>query len=109
MTENEEKQRQILRERQAARVESAWMALALNKDLNTVLVALQFEFRSFYPSFLPSDNYNPHAAALRDGNKHVLNEILRRLAEAKSRLEKDSAPRQTTATMAFRGDGTPQV
>jgi hypothetical protein len=105
MTEDE--QRQEMAARRQRRVDSAWFALSTNKDLDEVLSALQLQYGAFLPAFREGDGYNSHAASRRDGNREVLNEFLRKLAQAKRASEKDdSAPRQTETTLEFTG-GTP--
>jgi hypothetical protein len=97
MTDEQKKLRSELR------LKGAWMVLSINEDFNAAFLELQIYFGMFQPSFREADSFNPHAAAKRDGNKEVLNEIARRIAAAKNELNADattSRPSETTFDFA---------
>lgn len=79
-----------------AKLDSAWAELALLPAFDVVLQEAQRRFGMFQPVFQPGDNYNPHAAALRDGNKQVLAYFLRRHARGAEITEDDSADEKPT-------------
>lgn len=75
-----------------SRVNAAWDDLALNKALQTVFLDdLQALFSPFSPSFQGPD-YNPYAAAQRDGAKQVIAHIHKRLGAAKLRITDNNKP-----------------
>jgi len=65
MTEAE--QIEAKRKDRQARLNDAWADLATSKSFRLVMEDAQLHFGMFKESFLPTDNFNPHAAAQRDG------------------------------------------
>lgn len=102
MTPEEQK---IEREKREDKIKAAWKALATNKDFTTAF-ELDLHPRFSRPCFLEEDNFNPHAAAKRDGQRSVLVHIGRRLATAQN-LDADESPKATEATIQFQGMTTP--
>lgn len=88
-----------------ATIRHAWAALVGNPHFEKVwTMDLQKQFNLHRPSFQGPD-YNPHAAALKDGQKAVISHIARRLAGAEMLLELDGLPetKSTTAQAEFQG------
>lgn len=77
------------RKDRAARLNAAWAELSASQAFNVVLTAAQQHFGMFRPVFQATDNFNPHAAAQRDGQKDVLAYFLRRQARGAELLEDD--------------------
>ena len=89
MTKAEEQE--AIRKDRLARLNAAWAELALLPAFNVVLAAAQQHFGMFQPSFSPTDQFNPHAAAQRDGQKSVLAYFLRRHAHGAELAEDETA------------------
>ena len=75
-----------------AKVKAAWAALALSPEFQTVFTDLQIRFGFIAPSFSAQDNFNPTAAAVRDGEKNVLRHIAKKLSFGLAVSEDDAAP-----------------
>jgi hypothetical protein len=99
MTDEEIQQR---REQHARRLDGAWFVLSQSVEFEVVMQSLQIEYAIFKPSFTASDSHNSHAAAQRDGQRQVLNEIMRRIACAKATNDADIS-RQSETSLEFRG------
>lgn len=80
-----------------ARVNDAWAELSLSPAFKTVMEDAQIHFCMFKESFLPTDNFNPHAAAQRDGQKSVLAHFARRLARGVALTEDETVSKPTSA------------
>lgn len=96
---------QHAREVRAANVRQAWASLSTNKDLAYVIQHdLKKAFQYLASSFQANDSFNPHAAALRDGNKEAINYITGRLAEGLAMLETgDIEPERKETISEFQG------
>ncbi len=79
-----------------AAVTAAWAELALNKSFKVVFEDAQLRFGMLSPSFVATDGYNTHAAAVRDGQKEVLRDFARRLCLGRERLEDETTPQKPT-------------
>lgn len=75
-----------------AKVKAAWASLALFPEFQTVFTDLQIRFGFLAPSFSAQDNFNPTAAAVRDGEKNVLRHIAKKLSFGLAVSEDDAAP-----------------
>ena len=80
-----------------AKVKAAWAALALSPEFQTVFTDLQIRFGFLAPSFSAQDNFNPTAAAVRDGEKNVLRHIAKKLSFGLAVPEDDAAEKQREA------------
>lgn len=88
MTPQEEKEA-AARERKAE-VNNAWQRLALSPDFKLVFEKdIQIQYNPLAPSFLEKEDFNPYAAACRDGSRQVISHIHRRLVDAKKATEQD--------------------
>lgn len=94
MTLHEEQEAK--RKDRKAKLDAAWAELALSDAFNLVLTAAQQHFGMFQPAFRATDNYSPHAAAQRDGNKEVLAYFLRRHARGAELLEDEDTSEKPT-------------
>lgn len=74
-----------------AKVKSAWASIALSPEFQTVFTDLQIRFGFLAPSFSAQDNFNPTAAAVRDGEKNVLRHIAKKLSFGLAVSEDDAA------------------
>lgn len=97
MTEVE--QIEAKRKNRQARLNDAWADLATSKAFRLVMEDAQLHFGMFKESFLPTDNFNPHAAAQRDGQKSVLTFFARRLARGAALLEDEAESKPTSAQL----------
>jgi hypothetical protein len=75
-----------------AKVKTAWASIALSPEFQTVFTDLQIRFGFLAPSFSAQDNFNPTAAAVRDGEKNVLRHIAKKLSFGLAVSEDDAAP-----------------
>jgi len=92
-------ERELKRKDHNAKVSAAWAELALSPAFQTVMADAQLRFGMFQPSFLPSDGYNPHSAAKRDGNKEVLADFARRLARGVAFAEDETTAEKPTSAV----------
>jgi len=74
-----------------AKVKAAWASLALSPEFQTVFTDLQIRFGFLEASFTAQNNYNPTAAAVRDGEKNVLRHIAKKLSFGLAVSEDDAA------------------
>lgn len=74
-----------------AKVKAAWADMALSPAFKTVFDDLQIRFGFLAPSFTADNNYNPTAAAVRDGEKNVLRHIAKKLSLGLAVAEDDNA------------------
>jgi hypothetical protein len=71
-------------------VAAAWQELATNKAFSTILEKdLQFRWPVFGAAFDSGDNYNPHAAAQRDGRREVVTYLWAQQRRVLSQQDKD--------------------
>ena len=78
------------RKLQQAKIDSAWQALATNKDLQFVLDHdLQRQFNFLGSVFQSEDGFNASAAAKRDGQRSVVAYLLKRIRKAKIEASDD--------------------
>jgi hypothetical protein len=97
----ENERQEAARKQEAAVIASAWDALARSKDFEVVFLRdLQDRFPALEASFRGPD-YNPYAAAQRDGAKEVIGHIWKRLEAAKKRLRDDAEAAATKPTQAI--------
>lgn len=87
------------RKDRAARLNAAWAELSGSQAFNLVLTAAQSHFGMFRPVFQSGDNFNPHAAAQRDGHKDVLAYFLRRQARGAELLEDEESSDKPTRAL----------
>lgn len=87
------------RKDRAAKLNAAWAELSASQAFNLVLTAAQQHFGMFRPVFQAADNFNPHAAAQRDGQKDVLAYFLRRQARGAELLEDEESPDKPTRAL----------
>lgn len=87
------------RKDRAARLNAAWAELSMSPAFKTVMEDAQIHFGMFKESFLPTDNYNPHAAAQRDGQKSVLAHFARRLARGVALTEDEESSEKPTRAL----------
>lgn len=89
MTPQEEQEGK--RQNQQAAVRQAWQELALDPNFRLVFECdLQVHFNLHKASFDAGSDFNPYAAAQRDGQKQVISHIFRRIARAEDSLDDDS-------------------
>jgi hypothetical protein len=94
MTQREQEEQ---RSNKLARVNDAWGELSQSEAFQTVMEAAQLHFGMFSQSFLPTDNFNPHAAAQRDGQKTVLAYFALRSARGAAYTEDETVTKPTSA------------
>lgn len=95
MTQQEQEEQ---RKNKLARVNDAWTELSKSKAFQTVMEAAQLHFGMFSPAFIATDNYNPHAAAQRDGQKTVLAYFATRSARGTAYTEDEAVTKPTSAS-----------
>lgn len=82
MTTQEEQE--AIRKDREAQVRAAWQVLAETPEFQTVFeLDLQVHFNLHRASFQSGDQFNPCAAAQRDGQKQVISHIAKRVARGK--------------------------
>jgi|GEM_PF-1885224 len=82
MTTQEEQE--AVRKDREVRVREAWQVLADSPEFQTVFeLDLQVHFNLHRACFQAGDQFNPSAAAQRDGQKQVISHIARRVAAGK--------------------------
>lgn len=81
------------REQQAAITKEAWRRMLVDMHFQTVLLDLQRRFPPFLAAFRADDGFNPHAAAMREGNREVLTYIMSKLNPA---IYDDQQPEKPT-------------
>ena len=82
MTQPEEQE--AVRKAREAQVRAAWQVLADSPEFQTVFeLDLQVHFNLHRACFQSGDQFNPSAAAQRDGQKQVISHIARRIAAGK--------------------------
>ena len=82
-----------------AKVKAAWASLALSPEFQTVFTDLQIRFGFLAPSFSAQDNFNPTAAAVRDGEKNVIRHIAKKLSFGLAVSEDDAAQEKQRAAL----------
>jgi hypothetical protein len=85
------------RKDRVARLNDAWADLAASPSFRLVMEDAQIHFGMFKESFLPTDGFNPHAAAQRDGQKSVLAHFARRIARGVALTEDEAVSKPTSA------------
>lgn len=97
------------RQQRGEAIDIAWSNLATNEDLKFLIKHdLKKAFAFHVASFQKADGFNSNAAALRDGNKEVINFITGRLAQGRAMLGTgvfDSRP--TEAKSEYQGTPPP--
>lgn len=87
------------RKDRAAKVAAAWSELSMSSAFDTVFKDAQLRHGMFQDSFQEKDGFNPHAAAKRDGIKHILNDFARRLARGLAFTEDESSGEKPTSAL----------